>query len=297
MPPSRYSVWPVMKSDAGEAKNSTALRTSSGSAMRPSGIRADQGVVEIRVGEHARHLLRAHEGRRHRVDVDLVRRPLGRELLAEDRQAALRRAVRRDTRARAARAASAPSRCGPACRLPLRDHVPRGRLRLEHRALQVQRHDLVEVRCRELLRLLLALPADQFTRISSRPKCAATSSTMPLGVGYRESVERGHEASSPGRSRRRTPSPSPALWPATRNLRSAGPRARGRPARRCRRTRRSPAPLSHRTGTRNQGRSSLNGLTRPTLGSQENRCESITASYRQYQKCSKMTLAGGGCSW
>jgi hypothetical protein len=40
IPPSRYSTWPVMKSDARDAMNRTACITSSGSATRPSGMRA-----------------------------------------------------------------------------------------------------------------------------------------------------------------------------------------------------------------------------------------------------------------
>src|ERR1051326_5786283 len=40
IPPSRYRVCPVMKSDAGETKNKTAPSTSSVSAIRPMGMRA-----------------------------------------------------------------------------------------------------------------------------------------------------------------------------------------------------------------------------------------------------------------
>ena len=44
IPPSTYNVWPVMKSEAGGTKKSTARITSSGSAMRPKGIR-DTGAL------------------------------------------------------------------------------------------------------------------------------------------------------------------------------------------------------------------------------------------------------------
>jgi hypothetical protein len=40
MPPSTTIVWPVMYDDAGIARNATAVATSRGSAIRPSGVRA-----------------------------------------------------------------------------------------------------------------------------------------------------------------------------------------------------------------------------------------------------------------
>ena len=78
----------------------------------------------VGIGEHVRDQVRPHEGRRDHVDVDAVRRPLRRELLAQDARDRPSRRNRPHSRARAARAACArdpmwtcfPPPCAIMCR-------------------------------------------------------------------------------------------------------------------------------------------------------------------------------------
>ena len=98
---------------AGLQKKSTAPTTSSGSATRPSGMRASSGLARRRVGEPVRAHVAAHDGRRDAVDGDAVRRQLDRVLLDQHRPARPWSRSRRSSRGRACRAARAPRAGAP----------------------------------------------------------------------------------------------------------------------------------------------------------------------------------------
>ena len=68
--------------------------------------------------------------------------------------------------------------------------MPGRGLRLKHRGLQVQPDDVVEIRFRDLARLLFPLPADHVDEDVEPPEVAGDLVDHPLAVGRRQRVER-----------------------------------------------------------------------------------------------------------
>jgi hypothetical protein len=73
-PPSTRIVAPIMREAAGEVRKTTAPATSIGSPMRRKGMRA-RVPQESLVGERGPRAVGPDEGRRHRIDGYLMRRP------------------------------------------------------------------------------------------------------------------------------------------------------------------------------------------------------------------------------
>ena len=139
-PPWQATVAPETYDARSLARNAATLPTSSGRAIRPSGMvaldRGDRGVVAVVVVG----LLGAAEADVDRVDPHL-RRPLHRQRRGQRVETGLRRAVRRDGRRRAAGGDRGDVDDRAAGLLLLHHRV--GRLRAEQRGEQVEADDLV----------------------------------------------------------------------------------------------------------------------------------------------------------
>ena len=153
----------MTKAAAGLQKKSAAPTTSSGSATRPSGMRASSVPARRRVGEPVRAHLAAHDGRRDAVDGDAVRRELDRVLLDQHHQRALGRAVGRvaavahaELRAHREQVHLAARRARPR----RRDLVPRGGLARNIAAFRLTCTTSSKAASRDLGEALLALDAD-----------------------------------------------------------------------------------------------------------------------------------------
>ena len=99
-PPSTTSSWPLTKSDAGEARKTTAPPSSAGSPQRPAGTRARSQASNSGVRLQRLVQLGAEVPGRESVRLDPVPRPLGAHRARQHLQRALRRRVGADRRAR-----------------------------------------------------------------------------------------------------------------------------------------------------------------------------------------------------
>ena len=190
-PPSTYSVCPVMKSEAGETMNNTDPTMSSVSATRPSGMRDDERAVEVRIIEPFRHLLGADERGGDHVDVDAMRRPFGGELLAKNRETALRRAIGRKAASAQGQLAAHRSEMHLFAASALGDHVPRGGLALEHRRFQVHAKHVVEVLFGHIVGFFLTLSAHGIDQNVEAAEMRGDFVDHPPGLRRRKGVETG----------------------------------------------------------------------------------------------------------
>ena len=149
-----------MKSEADDAKNSTALLHVFWLRNPAQRDARDQRVVEVWIGEHVRDQGCANKGRRDNVDIDLVRRPFRRKLLAQNRQPALRCAVGGIAAPPQTKQRSHRSDMHLLAASFLLHHVASRGFCLEHRALQVHVEHVIELFFGDLFRLLLAVQTD-----------------------------------------------------------------------------------------------------------------------------------------
>ena len=89
MPPSTYRIWPLTKSEAGEARNSSAPTSSSGLPPARRGRAPLQQRVELRVGDERAGELGVEVARADRVDLHARRAPVGAHPARQHLQAAL----------------------------------------------------------------------------------------------------------------------------------------------------------------------------------------------------------------
>ena len=191
---------------AGLQKNSAAPTTSSGSATRPSGMRASSVLAGLRVLQPVRAHLAAHHRRRDAVDGDAVRRQLDRVLLDQHHQRALGRAV---------------GRVAAAAHAELRAHRQqvhlRGRPRRRRRSGGARRPGARNIAA-------LRLTCTTSSKASSVTSARRSSRWMPTQLTSRsrraeargDRVDRGADRSATNAR----PSPTPiASWPAARSAR------------------------------------------------------------------------------
>ena len=151
MPPSTYRIWPFTKSDAADARKTTAPASSDGSPQRPAGTRCRQPRVELGVRRERLGQLGAEVARADRVRLDVEARPVGAHRAGQHLQPALRRRVAADRRAREVAHDRADRDDLPGAAL---DHLRRHRARDEERARQVHVEQLAPLGERELLERL-----------------------------------------------------------------------------------------------------------------------------------------------
>ena len=195
IPPSRYSVCPVMKSEAGRRRRARRRDVARSRRCVPAECaRRRSGRTPDRPATCATCAVRMNVGA---TTLTLIRcsRPFGRELPAQCREPAFGRAV-------GGKAAAAQRELRPRTE-PMNSTLPPSPARIMCRAaacawnialFRFVQHHVVEVRFGDLVRLLFPLPPTQLTRMSRRPKCAATVVDHALRVRDRSRVEHGGAA-------------------------------------------------------------------------------------------------------